>query len=136
MRATTLVRPSVRSSIRGSRPAPASCSAAYSAAGRSWQSPPPRLVVSMRMRSQVNSTTSSSACWSAILLLHGGRDDGGDRLEGTDSRVHGLAGVRHLPLPDPVDARHDGRGHREMLGVELDRDREPPCLYWFLTDRQ
>src|SRR5256885_13502569 len=107
MRATTFVRPLVRSSIVGSRPAPASCSAAYSAAGRSWQSPPPRLVVSIRMRSEVNRTTSSRACWSAILLLHGGRDDRGDRLEGTDPLVHRLAGVRHLPFPDPADARHD-----------------------------
>ena len=59
--ATTLVRPLVRSSIRGSRPASASRSATYSAAGRSRQSPPPRLVVSIRISSEVKATTSSSA---------------------------------------------------------------------------
>ncbi len=42
-------------------PASASCSATYSAAGRSWPSPPPRLVVSIRIRSEVKRTTSSSA---------------------------------------------------------------------------
>lgn len=62
MRATTFVRPLLRSSSVGSSPASASRSATYSAAGRSWHVPSPALLVSIRIRSEVKRTTSSSAC--------------------------------------------------------------------------
>ena len=60
-RATTFARPGADSSSTGSRPASASRAATYSAAGRSRASPPPRLVVSILIRSAANRAASSPA---------------------------------------------------------------------------
>ena len=109
--------------------ASASRSATYSAAGRSTPSPPPRLVVSMRIRSEVNVTTSSSACWSmcsAILLLHRCRDDRRDRLERADSFVHVRRRVGHATLTRHFHPGHHSRGAHQVLGVELQLHRVRP----------
>ena len=60
-RATTFARPGADSSSTGSSPASASRAATYSAAGRSRPSPPPRLVVSILIRSAANRAASSPA---------------------------------------------------------------------------
>ena len=60
-RATTFARPGADSSSAGSTPASASLAATYSAAGRSRPSPPPRLVVSILIRSAANRAASVPA---------------------------------------------------------------------------
>ena len=61
IRATTFARPGADSSSTGSSPASASRAATYSAAGRSCASPPPRLVVSILIRSTANRAASAPA---------------------------------------------------------------------------
>ena len=88
--------------------------------GRSFPAvPPPRLVVSIRISSEVNVTDSSSARSStgpvglpasAILLLHGGRHDRRHRLEVPDAFVHRPAGIDDAPLAARRHAGDHGRG--------------------------
>lgn len=61
---------------------------------------------------------------SAILLLHRGRDDRGDRLEGANALVHRLARVGDTPFAAADHSGNDRGGPGEVLGVELQLDGE------------
>src|ERR671910_3373071 len=136
MRATTLARPGADSRMRASTPTSVSFWATYSAAGRSLQSPPPRFVVSIRMRSEVNSTTSSSATPSSIGRLDGARDQCGDGLETADHLVRRRGGVRDAALAGPLDGRdHAGVGD-QLNRVHLDVDGERAGRHPFVPFRR
>src|SRR5215207_3314334 len=124
IRATTLARPGADSRTRASTPTSVSFCATYSAAGRSLQSPPPRFVVSIRMRSEVYSTTSSPATASSIGRLDGTGDQRGDGLETADHLIRRLGGVRDAARAGPLDGRdHAGVGD-QLNRVHLDVDGE------------
>src|SRR5580700_528186 len=125
-RATTFDRPGADSSSSGSRPASASKAATYSAAFRSRQSPPPRLVVSNWISSEANLVTSSwaSVTDSAKFLLHCRRDHGADRLEGANHLIGRGAVVLDGAVPGPPYARHDRRSLGELCRVHLNLDPE------------
>src|ERR671919_1449630 len=136
IRATTLARPGADSRMRASTPTSASFCATYSAAGRSLQSPPPRFVVSIRMRSEVNSTTSSSATASSIDRLDGARDQRCDGLETADHLVRRRGGVSDPAFAGPHDARdHAGVGD-ELNRVHLDLDGERAGRHRFVPFRR